>query len=203
MNTPSSSSLSPGSARRREEILASAAVVFAEAGYRCADVERIAAEAGVGKGTVYRHFANKESLFLATVEKAMEDLTAHVNDAMEAIPDPLEQLRTAIHRYFQFFDRNPGTVELFIQERAEFRHHAKPLYFIYQASRRQIWLERFQALARDGRLRAIAPELALDRVGELVYGSVFSHRLAGDKSTLASRSEAVMDVIFHGILRTH
>ncbi|MDX1588720.1 MAG: TetR/AcrR family transcriptional regulator [Oleiphilaceae bacterium] len=189
------------SVRRREEILAAAAVVFADQGYRCADVERIAGMAGVGKGTVYRHFTTKEALFLATVEKAMDNLTDHVNDSLETVADPLQQLKLAIHRYFQFFDRNPGTVELFIQERAEFRHNSKPLYFVYQASRRQVWLERFQALARDGRLRDIAPELALDMIGELVYGSVFSHRLAGDPSRLSSRSESVMDVIFHGILR--
>jgi len=187
-------------AERQKEILAAAASVFAEEGYRSADVACIAEKAGVGKGTVYRQFANKEALFLATVEKAMDDLSAHVNDVVNTLEDPLEQIRTGVRRYFEFFDLNPGTVELFIQERAEFRSRSKPLYFVYQEYRRHLWEERFHKLAKDGRLRDISPELALDMIGNLVYGAVFTHRLAGDSRSLAEQSDAITDILFNGIL---
>lgn len=184
---------------RRREILDAAALVFADLGYRCADVDRIAERARVGKGTVYRLFGNKEALFLSTVEKAMEDLTAHVNDPIEGIEDPEQQIRTAIHRYFDFFDRNPGTVELFIQERAEFRERDKPIYFIYQENRRALWLERFERLVRLGRIRSVSPELALDMTGNLVYGAVFSQRLSGGQRALSEQSDAIADLLFNGI----
>lgn len=188
-------------AQRREEILAAAALVFAANGYRCSDVDDIAEKAGVGKGTVYRHFVNKEALFLATVEKAMADLSAFVNDSLDQVDCALEQLRLAVHRYFQFFDCHPGTVELFIQERAEFRRSSKPLYFVYQASHREKWLELFQRLTSAGQLRAGEPEQALDLTGDLLFGAVFSHRLAGNSSALASRADSMMDMIFYGMLR--
>ncbi|TVP58139.1 MAG: TetR/AcrR family transcriptional regulator [Halomonadaceae bacterium] len=191
------------SEQRQEDILVAAALVFSAKGYRCSDVDEIAEKAGVGKGTVYRHFVNKETLFLATVEKAMADLSAFVNDSLDKVTCPLTQFRLAMARYLQYFDRHPGTVELFIQERAEFRRHSKPLYFVYQASHREKWLELYRRLADAGQLRVQEPEQALDLIGDLLFGAVFSHRLAGSSASLAARSESMMDMIFYGILTPH
>lgn len=194
-------SRSTKTAQRRQEILAAAALVFSANGYRCSDVDQIAERANVGKGTVYRHFSNKESLFLATVEKAVADLSDHVNDSLDSVEDPREQFRLAVYRYLQFFDRNPGTVELFIQERAEFRSHSKPFYFIHQESHRAVWEQRFQRLADAGVLRLSGPEAAFDLMGDMLFGAVFSHRLAGNNSPLAVRADSMMDMIFYGMLK--
>jgi AcrR family transcriptional regulator len=52
-----------------ERILVAAQDVFAESGYK-APMERIAQRAGVGVGTLYRRFPNKESLVVAIMEMA-------------------------------------------------------------------------------------------------------------------------------------
>lgn len=64
-------------ARNREKVLRAAREVFAESGYG-APLDEIAARAGVGPGTVYRHFPAKEALFEAVVTARLEDL---LNDA--------------------------------------------------------------------------------------------------------------------------
>lgn len=53
---------------REEDILKAAAYVFAQKGFHKATIEEIAEEAGVGKGTVYEYFTNKDSLFVKTLE---------------------------------------------------------------------------------------------------------------------------------------
>jgi AcrR family transcriptional regulator len=63
--------------RNREKVLRAARVAFAESGYGV-PLDEIAARAGVGPGTVYRHFPAKEALFEAVVTARLEDL---VNDA--------------------------------------------------------------------------------------------------------------------------
>src|ERR1700744_902266 len=61
--------------RNREKVLHAARDAFAESG---SDVplDEIAARAGVGAGTVSRHFPSKEALFEAVISARIEDLVA-------------------------------------------------------------------------------------------------------------------------------
>jgi AcrR family transcriptional regulator len=69
-----------------ERIVAAAQDVFAESGYE-ASMERIAQRAGVGVGTLYRRFPNKESLVVAIMEMAGQRSLELVNEVLEnAIP---------------------------------------------------------------------------------------------------------------------
>jgi len=63
----------------RDRILAAAEEVFAEGG-AAASTEEIALRAGVGIGTVFRHFPTKQELIEATVVRHFEQLTAHARD---------------------------------------------------------------------------------------------------------------------------
>jgi AcrR family transcriptional regulator len=56
----------------REVLLKAAASAFARHGYAGASVDRIAAAAGLSKGTFYWHFESKEALFLALVEERID-----------------------------------------------------------------------------------------------------------------------------------
>jgi AcrR family transcriptional regulator len=53
---------------RPQELLDAALAVFAERGYRNARIDDVAEAAGVTKGAVYHHFANKEQLLSRAIE---------------------------------------------------------------------------------------------------------------------------------------
>ena len=61
MNTSSLSDLSPLQHRKRSAILDGAKTVFLSQGFGLATMDDVAAAAGVGKQTVYRHFKSKEA----------------------------------------------------------------------------------------------------------------------------------------------
>jgi AcrR family transcriptional regulator len=61
--------------RNREQVLAAAREAFAASGFGV-PLDEIAARAGVGPGTVYRHFPTKEALFEAVIAARLEDLVA-------------------------------------------------------------------------------------------------------------------------------
>ena len=65
--------------RNRERVLAAAGAAFAEAGFD-AQVEDIARRAGVGVGTLYRHFPTKDAL----VDALAEAHFGHLADLLEA-----------------------------------------------------------------------------------------------------------------------
>src|SRR2546421_13026570 len=63
MSTASDAPPAPSRAdRRREEILDAAARVFAQKGYHEAGIADIAGALGIGHGTVYRYFKNKDDI---------------------------------------------------------------------------------------------------------------------------------------------
>jgi AcrR family transcriptional regulator len=70
-------------ARNREKVLRAAREAFAESGYGV-PLDEIAARAGVGPGTVYRHFPAKEALFEAVVTARVEDLIADARGRADA-----------------------------------------------------------------------------------------------------------------------
>jgi AcrR family transcriptional regulator len=74
--------------RNREHVLKVAQEVFAAEGV-AVPIDEIARRAGLGVGTLYRHFPTKEALFLAIVVDRMEHLVAEARDLARA-PDPGE-----------------------------------------------------------------------------------------------------------------
>ncbi|MDI7048285.1 helix-turn-helix domain-containing protein, partial [Escherichia coli] len=64
MDTFSLAGLSPLQCRKRSAILDGARTVFLRDGFGLATMDDVAAAAGVGKQTVYRHFKSKEALFV-------------------------------------------------------------------------------------------------------------------------------------------
>ncbi len=84
--------------RNREKVVAAAAAAFAETGLD-AQVEDIARRAGVGVGTLYRHFPTKDALVAALAEAHFERLADTVEAALEGEPgDGWETFTTTIWR---------------------------------------------------------------------------------------------------------
>jgi AcrR family transcriptional regulator len=79
------------SIRNREKLLKAATAVFREGG-RDASLEAVAKRAGVGIGTLYRHFPSREALFEAVYRSEVEDLGNLAEDLMKEAP-PVEALR--------------------------------------------------------------------------------------------------------------
>jgi len=56
---------------RREQILQTAARLFADEGFNSTTTRRLAEAAGINEATIYKHFATKEDLFDAVIEHAI------------------------------------------------------------------------------------------------------------------------------------
>ncbi|NUR83227.1 MAG: TetR/AcrR family transcriptional regulator [Nonomuraea sp.] len=65
-------------ARNREKVLAAAARLFAEKGVEAVSMDAVAAEAGVGKGTLFRRFGDKSGLAVALLDARERDLQQRV-----------------------------------------------------------------------------------------------------------------------------
>lgn len=82
--------------RNRQRILAAAGEVFAEAGLS-ASLDAVAERAGVGVGTVYRRFPDKEALIDALFEARIDEIVAIATECAE-LPDPWDALVAFLDR---------------------------------------------------------------------------------------------------------
>ena len=186
--------------RRREEILDAATAQFAKHGYPNTDVESVAEKLGVGKGTIYRYFPTKSELFLAAVDRGMHRLTERVNQAVATVADPIDRIVSAIDAYLEYFDEHPELVELFIQERAEFKDRAEPLYFQHHEASAEPWREMFRGLVAAGRVRDLDVMQTSDAINSMLYGAVIANAVRGRRGHSAAQARRITDLLFHGIL---
>jgi AcrR family transcriptional regulator len=83
--------------RNRERILQSARAAFAESGAD-AQIDDVARHAGVGVGTVYRHFPTKQALLTELVRQTFRLFTGWARAALEAGGEPLALIEGLLRR---------------------------------------------------------------------------------------------------------
>lgn len=89
--------------RKRREILEAALRVFAREGYHRAKMEAVAAEAGIGKGTVYEYFRSKPELFLALHDHMLGALKAFYARELAGLREPAALLEGFIRAAFRTY----------------------------------------------------------------------------------------------------
>jgi AcrR family transcriptional regulator len=67
-------------AKRREQILAAATEAFARAGFAATSLDDVAAEAGISRAILYRHFDSKTDLYRAVLDRVCARLGAAVGE---------------------------------------------------------------------------------------------------------------------------
>lgn len=105
MPTPQPRALRSDAAANRDRLLAAASDLFAERGLDVT-LNDIAHHAGVGVGTAYRRFANKEEVIEALFEQRLQQLADVATEAVRD-PDAWHGLVTFLERamHMQFGDR--------------------------------------------------------------------------------------------------
>ena len=92
--------------RNRERVLEAAKAVFSVGGAE-ASLEAVSRQAGVGSGTLYRHFPTREDLFEAVYRREVEQLS-ELAEALKSEPSPVEALRRWLRSTVQFVATKKG-----------------------------------------------------------------------------------------------
>ena len=95
--------------RNRERLIEAATEVFG-AGAPQASLEAVAREAGVGIGTLYRHFPTREALFEAVYRREVDQL-GDLAERLAQEAAPVEALRQWLHANVRLVATKRGMVE--------------------------------------------------------------------------------------------
>jgi len=154
------------SAARREAILAAALDEFSSRGFAATRLEDVARQAGVAKGTIYLHFADKEALFQELVRTMLGPLVASL-EQLRTIDLPI---RTVLERFADLFvvgiygTRRRDVAHLVISEGARFPTLAE--FYYHEVVERG--MAAMSALLERAIARGEIPHTALARFPQLV-----------------------------------
>ncbi|RWB60508.1 TetR/AcrR family transcriptional regulator [Mesorhizobium sp.] len=91
---------------KRISVVDAAASVFCREGYAGANIDLIAAEAGVSRQTVYNHHGDKEKLFMAVVRDLTERCNAGIFATIATFPDQPADLESDLVAFAVRMNRN-------------------------------------------------------------------------------------------------
>lgn len=156
----------PGRRRRSEAkraaILDAAEDRFLADGYERANIDVIAARAGVSKRTVYDHFGEKSTIYLRVVERVHASLVRTVGAAIEQELRPDRDLREGLSAFARRVVTGTFPSSDYVTFRRLTSERAAPRAALSTSDRpEQMLTARFAELAAAGGLRTDEPELAV------------------------------------------
>ncbi len=145
---------------KKDIILETAARLFAERGYARTSTALLAKEAGVAEGTIFRHFSNKEDIFLALI-KRLHDKMRHGIYQYYDIQGPensIERITFFIKASYTFVHQNKTDFALILRDapgcygepESQAFEKAKLIYFILQ--------DHFQKAIEEGKTEGLIRE---------------------------------------------
>lgn len=172
----------------RERILETAGRLFYQYGYHAVGVDTIIAEARVAKMTLYRHFASKDDLVVAYLERVNTQLLQLMDEAAAGTKDAVEQIR-AIGALVAKIATSPQCLGCVFQMSAsEFPANDHPAHRMALAHKTAL-RDRLATYAYRGGLHN--PEQLADQLMLLIDGAWIAARMFGPQNPAASLSTAI------------
>ena len=152
VSTPETQANEPS---RREQLLAIAARLFAEKGFKNTTVRDIADAAGILSGSLYHHFDSKESMVDEILSTFQAALFGEYDEILASGEDARTKLERAVRVSFEAIDQHPHEVAIY-QNEADYLGTFDR--FGYLADRntqsRQVWVTLIEEGVRTGVLRS-------------------------------------------------
>jgi len=170
---------------RQREIVATVLALARERGPDAITTQAIADRMGVTQGAVFRHFSDKEAIWLAVFAWVRESLSAAFEAAVGRVDSPLAKIEQAFFAHVAFVAANPGVPRVM-----------------------------FRAMIADYRKRLVQLFAQAKSVGELpsdldtalaavlfigaVQGLVIQGSLAGDEARMVKRARRLWPILLDG-----
>ncbi|MEO8506894.1 MAG: TetR/AcrR family transcriptional regulator [Betaproteobacteria bacterium] len=185
---------------RRQEIVVTVLSLARERGPDAITTQAIADRMGLTQGAVFRHFPDKQAIWLAVFAWVREALGAAVSAAVEKADSPLARIERAFLAHVTFVAANPGVARVMFHEmqypgdspvRAE-------VYAMITSYRQRLTLLFAQAKTAGDLPRDLDATLAPVLFIGAVQGLVIDASLAGDEAGMVRRGRKLLPLLLDG-----
>ncbi len=187
----------------RQRIIHEAASEFARLGFEQANINTIAEQAGIGKGTIYLYFENKRELFLVMLRHIAQEQLSSIRAAL-AVSDTFYERLVSLFRAF---------VRLASQERDNFNVYMSALYGVNRAFKTEAtkllrdYVAVIAMVLEEGRIKGEIHVVDVEATALMLLTLTESYVLyAGvldvSEEEIMQRAALVTDTIMRGICST-
>lgn len=182
----------------KNKLFQTAGHLFYQHGYRAIGVDTIAAESGIGKMTLYRHFPSKDALIAAFLQDSNEFFWESFEQITKDAVTPRDKL-LAFFESLQDYANTPACYGCpFLNIATEYPETDYPGHQIALEHKQSV-RAKFNELARSAGARE--PEVLADQLFLLMDGAYMAARMFGAKnpaSNLASAARTLIDAQISG-----
>ena len=156
---------------RRQELLAIAAGLFAEKGFKNTTVRDIADASGILSGSLYHHFDSKESMVDEILSSFQEELFAAYDAVLASDDDARTKIERAVRLSFEAIDQHRHEVAIF-QNEADYLGGFDRFAYLAQrnAQSRAVWIALLTEGVESGALR---PDLNIELTYRFIRDTVW------------------------------
>jgi TetR/AcrR family transcriptional regulator len=204
MDTPTTSQAAPrhrlSTDERQREIVAAVLALARERGPEAITTQAIADRMGVTQGAIFRHFADKEAIWLAVFAWVRESLGSVFATAMAKADTPLARIEAVFLAHVAFVAANPGVPRVMFHELqypgdSPVRAEVRAMITSYRKRLASLFADAKAAGELPADLDAnLAPVLFIGAVQGLVIQSA----LAGDEAGMTRRARQLVPLLLDG-----
>jgi len=182
----------------KNKLFETAARLFYQHGYRAIGVDTIAAESGIGKMTLYRHYPSKDDLIVAYLKNSDKTFWENFEELTKDAVTPRDKL-LEFFKSLQEYVKTPACYGCpFLNVGTEYPETDYPGHQIALEHKQSV-RARFRRLAKEAGARN--PEVLADQLFLLMDGAYMAARMFGTKnpaSNLASAAKVLIDAQIPG-----
>jgi len=184
---------------KEEQILEVAMKVFRERGYHAASMQEIADAVGMQKGSLYYYISGKQELLFMILDRAIDTITARVEEIYRSDLSPGEKLWQAIVNHVEVVSERQDMLTILLRE----RHALSPSQQAVIDEKRVAYERLFQRILTEGVRAGQFREMDVKIVSFGILGMCnWLYQWYSPEGRLSAREigDIFADIVFRGVV---
>ncbi len=184
---------------KRKTIIEAASAMIGEKGYSLTTIDEITKRAGIGKGTFYIYFKNKDALFYAIIEENFTNFLNEVKTSIEKIDDFSEKIKKVIEMYLSHHEKNYFLFKILTQEKPSLKKGAFIKFWNTFFSRWDFLKSEILHEIKKGTLKQFEPDDIIYAFLGIMHGNIHKWLLNERRYSLTRKTDTVYQLFVDGI----
>ncbi len=184
---------------KKEIIIESAVKVFSQKGYHNTHMGEIAAEAGIGKATIYEYFDSKLHLFQEMLEKSMEKYDQCLSKSGTEHYSAKETIASFLEAHISFCRENKNLTRIVFWDSEILDEELKDWLYNMRIDKEKRLMELAERWIASGEIRKVDTFILNMVLSGIIGATWVPIALDGWEPDVGDLSEKLNDIIFYGI----